>query len=141
MLGRGASLVSARVRASRKATRKPVHRAPPAVAPLAGGELALIAETFKTLSDPTRLRILVSLGGGEACVHHLCEHLAMSQPAVSHQLRLLRSARLVRARRAGREIYYALDDDHVMLLIAQARSHAGHGDDGHGEDGHGEDDR
>jgi ArsR family transcriptional regulator, lead/cadmium/zinc/bismuth-responsive transcriptional repressor len=95
-------------------------------ADLARDELRGVADIFKTLSDPTRLRILDALGDGEACVHELCARLAMSQPAVSHQLRLLRVARLVRARRAGREVFYAVDDRHVMRLIAQARSHAVH---------------
>jgi DNA-binding transcriptional ArsR family regulator len=93
---------------------------------LGGEELASLAEIFKTLSDPTRLKLLVLLGEGEACVHELCAQLGMSQPAVSHQLRLLRVARLVRARRAGREVFYALDDRHVIELVTQARSHAGH---------------
>jgi ArsR family transcriptional regulator len=87
-------------------------------------ELYAAAEVFKTLSDPTRLRILSALGEGELCVHELCARLAMSQPAVSHQLRLLRVSRLVRPRRAGREIFYALDDEHVMSLVAAARAHA-----------------
>jgi DNA-binding transcriptional ArsR family regulator len=89
-------------------------------------ELERLAEIFKTLSDPTRLRLLALLGEGEACVHELCARVGMSQPAVSHQLRLLRVARLVRGRRAGREVFYALDDRHVIELVAQARSHAGH---------------
>ena len=89
-------------------------------------ELERLAEIFKTLSDPTRLKLLAVLGEGEACVHELCARVQMSQPAVSHQLRLLRVARLVRGRRAGREVFYALDDRHVIELVAQARSHAGH---------------
>ena len=80
---------------------------------------------FKTLSDPDAAAHPLAAGGGETCVHELCAALAMSQPAVSHQLRLLRVARLVRTRRAGREIFYSLDDDHVMSLVAAARAHAG----------------
>jgi DNA-binding transcriptional ArsR family regulator len=87
-------------------------------------QVLAVAEIFKTLSDPTRLRILSRLAGGETCVHELCASLTMSQPAVSHQLRLLRVARLVRPRRAGREIFYSLDDGHVMSLVAAARAHA-----------------
>ena len=87
-------------------------------------QLLRVAEMFKTLSDPTRLRLLTRLAEGEACVHELCAALAMSQPAVSHQLRLLRVARLVRTRRAGREIFYSLEDEHVMSLVASARAHA-----------------
>jgi ArsR family transcriptional regulator, lead/cadmium/zinc/bismuth-responsive transcriptional repressor len=83
------------------------------------------AEMFKTLSDPTRLRILTALAEGAACVHELCARLQMSQTAVSHQLRLLRVSRLVRGRRAGREIFYSLEDEHVMSLVAAACSHAG----------------
>jgi DNA-binding transcriptional ArsR family regulator len=88
-------------------------------------QVLAVAEMFKTLSDPTRLRILSRLAADEACVHELCAALAMSQTAVSHQLRLLRVARLVRTRRAGREIFYSLEDDHVMSLVAAARAHAG----------------
>ena len=83
-----------------------------------------VAEIFKTLSDPTRLRILARLAEGEACVHELCAALGMSQTAVSHQLRLLRVGRLVRPRRDGREIFYSLEDEHVMSLVAAARAHA-----------------
>jgi DNA-binding transcriptional ArsR family regulator len=87
-----------------------------------------LAEIFKTLADPTRLRILAELARGETCVHELCARLEMSQPAVSHSLRVLRVARLVRGRRAGREIFYSLDDDHVLTLISEGLKHAGHGD-------------
>ena len=91
-----------------------------------GAELQAVSSMFRALSDPTRLRILSILGEAEACVHELCEATGMSQPAVSHQLRLLRVARLVRGRRAGREVFYSLDDEHVMELVTQARSHARH---------------
>ena len=86
-----------------------------------------LAEIFKTLGDPTRLRILAALLGGERCVHELCARVGMSQTAVSHQLRILRSARLVKPRRAGREIFYSLDDAHVMVLVEEGLKHAGHG--------------
>ena len=87
-----------------------------------------LAEIFRLLSDPTRLRILVTLvDGGEQCVHEICARVALSQPAVSHQLRTLRSARLVRSRRAGREVYYTLDDDHVVTLLSEGLRHAGEG--------------
>jgi DNA-binding transcriptional ArsR family regulator len=87
-----------------------------------------LAEIFKLLSDPTRLRILCTLvDGGELCVHEICARVSLSQPAVSHQLRTLRGARLVRSRRAGREVFYALDDDHVLTLLSEGLRHAGHG--------------
>ncbi len=88
-------------------------------------ELPEVSEIFKTLSDLTRLRLLHALAvAGEACVHALCDRLDMSQPAVSHQLRILRVARLVRPRRVGREIHYSIMDEHVMELVKAARAHA-----------------
>ena len=85
---------------------------------------ATAAEMFKSLSDPTRLRILLSLKAGERCVHELCAATAVSQPAVSHALQRLRAARLVRARRDGREIFYSIQDEHVMSLVDSALAHA-----------------
>jgi DNA-binding transcriptional ArsR family regulator len=82
------------------------------------------AEIFKTLSDPTRLRILGLLQHGELCVSEVSARLEMSQTAVSHQLRTLRVAHLVATRRAGREIYYSLADEHVLSLVKAAVSHA-----------------
>jgi ArsR family transcriptional regulator len=96
--------------------------APP---PVDEREAAAVAGLFRTLADPTRLRILALLGEGEACVHVICARLGMSQSAVSHQLRLLRVGHLVRPRRVGREIYYAMDDEHVAQLIRDGRHHAG----------------
>ena len=94
----------------------------------AGRDVEGLAEIFKLLADPTRLRILVTLvEGGELCVHEICARVALSQPAVSHQLRTLRAARLVRSRRAGREVFYALDDEHVVTLLSEGLNHAGHG--------------
>jgi ArsR family transcriptional regulator len=93
---------------------------------LAAVEVDAVTTIFRALSDPTRLRILMALASGEVCVHDLCVAVGMSQPAVSHQLRLLRVVRLVRGRRVGREVFYAIDDEHVMELVAQARSHVGH---------------
>jgi ArsR family transcriptional regulator len=102
-----------------------IHRAPKRrAAPLDPAAVIEVSEIFRTLSDPTRLRILTLLAEGEACVHEMCARLGMSQPAVSHQLRLLRVGRLVRPRRAGREMFYSLEDEHVMSLVAAARAHA-----------------
>lgn len=98
------------------------------LAAAAGAQVEELAEIFKLLGDPTRLRILTALAdGGELCVHELCERMAMSQPAISHQLRVLRTARLVRSRRAGREIFYAIDDEHVLVLLSEGQKHVGHG--------------
>jgi ArsR family transcriptional regulator, lead/cadmium/zinc/bismuth-responsive transcriptional repressor len=86
-----------------------------------------LAEIFKALSDPTRVRLLSALATAELCVCDLATLLALSESAVSHQLRLLRSLRLVRARRDGRMVFYRLDDDHIVRLLAQGREHAEEG--------------
>lgn len=83
----------------------------------------VLAETFRALGDPTRVRILDALSHGELCVCDLAAVLGLSQSAVSHQLRLLRGLRLVRARRDGRMVFYALDDRHVVDLMAQGLRH------------------
>lgn len=86
-----------------------------------------LAEVFKALSDPTRLRIISLLLEHEVCVHTLELTLGMTQSAISHQLRFLRQLNLVRYRKAGRHVYYALDDDHVRELFAQGLLHVEHG--------------
>lgn len=88
---------------------------------------ARVAELFKVLADPARLRLVSVLAGGEEPVHRLSEMLGMSQPAVSHHLRVLRVMRLVAYRREGRHIYYRLDDHHVEALFRQALAHVLHG--------------
>lgn len=85
-----------------------------------------LAETFGVLGDPTRVRIIAALREGETCVGDLAQMLEMSQSAISHQLRVLRNLRLVRARREGRQVYYALDDEHVWVLFAQGLDHVRH---------------
>ncbi len=87
---------------------------------------ARLAETFKALSDPTRVRLIAALRDAEVCVGDLARALGMEQSAVSHQLRLLRALQIVRARKAGRHVYYALDDDHVRGLFAQGIDHVRH---------------
>ena len=86
-------------------------------------DVSAVAEVFKLLGDPTRVRLLDALGLGERCVCDLAELLGLSESAVSHQLRLLRGARLVRVRRAGRLAYYQLDDHHVIGLLHDSRKH------------------
>jgi ArsR family transcriptional regulator, lead/cadmium/zinc/bismuth-responsive transcriptional repressor len=85
--------------------------------------LERLAETFKALGDPTRVRMLTALSRAELCVCDLATLLGATESAISHQLRLLRSLRVVRARRDGRMVFYRLDDDHVVRLLAQARAH------------------
>lgn len=82
-----------------------------------------LTETFRALGDPTRVRILDALSHGELCVCDLAAVLRLSQSAVSHQLRLLRGLRLVRARREGRMAFYALDDRHIIALFRQTLRH------------------
>ncbi len=82
-----------------------------------------IAEVFNLLGDPTRLRLVDALTHGERCVCDLASLVRMSESAVSHQLRLLRAARLVRVRRVGRLAFYSLDDHHVVGLLHDTRKH------------------
>ncbi len=82
-----------------------------------------LATLFKALADPTRVRLIACLLHGECCVHELAEIVGPSQSAVSHQLRLLRTMRLVNARREGRHVYYSLADDHVATLLQMGLEH------------------
>lgn len=82
-----------------------------------------IVETFKVLGDPTRLRILDALASGELCVCDIASLVGISESAVSHQLRLLRGMRLVRPRRAGRQVFYCVDDHHIVELLQLAVTH------------------
>lgn len=82
-----------------------------------------IAATFGVLGDPTRVRILDALSAGELCVCDIATLAGISESAVSHQLRLLRGMRLVRARRAGRQVFYTLDDQHIVELLRLAVTH------------------
>jgi DNA-binding transcriptional ArsR family regulator len=94
--------------------------------PLADAMAARLAETFKALADPTRVRMLHALSHAELCVGDLAAVLEMTESAVSHQLRLLRSLRVVRARRDGKLVYYTLDDEHVARLFQISLEHLGH---------------
>jgi ArsR family transcriptional regulator len=85
-----------------------------------------LAELFKALGDPTRLRLIAALAAGEQCVGDLATALAMTESAVSHQLRTLRQLRLVCARKAGRQVYYALDDEHIAELFQRGLDHVRH---------------
>jgi DNA-binding transcriptional ArsR family regulator len=86
-----------------------------------------LADLFGALSDPTRLRIISALLDREMNVGEIAALLEMSESAVSHQLRGLRQLRLVRARKVGRQVYYALDDDHVARLYRLGLDHVEHG--------------
>jgi len=86
-----------------------------------------LADLFSALSDPTRLRIISVLLDGEMNVGEIAAQLEMTESAVSHQLRGLRQMKLVRARKNGRQVYYALDDDHVEKLYRMGLEHVEHG--------------
>ena len=104
------------------------HRDPTKVSPLkrtllGDDSVVALAETFKVLGDTTRVRILDALARTELCVQDIARLLGLSESAVSHQLRLLRGMRLVRPRRAGRMVYYSLDDHHIVGLFEQGLDH------------------
>lgn len=91
--------------------------------PLSDRVYHAIAETFRTLGDPTRARLVHALAGGERTVNSLAEELGITPSAVSHQLRTLRQTGLVRFRRAGAFAFYALDDPHIERLFQEAHRH------------------
>lgn len=89
--------------------------------------LLKLAELFKILGDPTRLKIVeILLLENEMCVNHIAETMGMGQSAISHQLRVLRQARLVTYRKEGKTAYYSLNDDHVEGLVRMGMDHVSH---------------
>ena len=86
-----------------------------------------LAELFSALSDPTRLRIISVLLEGEMNVGEIAAQVVMTESAISHQLRGLRQMRLVRSRKDGRQVFYALADDHVAKLYRLGLDHVDHG--------------
>lgn len=86
-------------------------------------EINALSDVFKVFGDGTRLKILWGLFDSELCVFDISEKLGMSQSAISHQLRILKQARLVKARREGKNTFYSLDDDHVKRIIEQVMIH------------------
>lgn len=88
--------------------------------------LFIVSQTFKALSEPTRLRILHLLFDGEHSVNDIAERLSLLQTTVSHQLRFLKNLRLVKSRREGTTIYYSHDDEHVIDLLKMSIDHARH---------------
>lgn len=85
-----------------------------------------VSEIFKALSDPTRIRILHLLFEKEYSVNEIAKNLNLKQSTVSHQLRLLKSLRLVKNRREGTMVFYSYDDEHVMNLLEQSIEHVKH---------------
>ncbi len=89
-------------------------------------ELNELANVFKVLGDLTRIKIITVLRGNEMCVCDLAVSLDMTQSAISHQLRVLKQARLVRARRDGKIMYYSLDDAHIDGMLDMGFDHIRH---------------
>ena len=88
---------------------------------------AKVAELFAAFSDTSRVRIIAALADCELNVSALAKVVGISESAVSHHMRGLRQMRLVRARKAGRQVFYCLDDDHVAALFRQGLDHVQHG--------------
>ncbi len=86
-------------------------------------ELSRLSEFFKVFGDKTRIKILYSLLTSELCVHDLSVLLELSQTAVSHQLRILRQTRLVKNRKEGKNVYYSLDDSHIVEIFKAGLEH------------------
>ena len=89
-------------------------------------ELDKMSQIFKMLSDQGRLKIIFALHDTEMCVAHLCDSLGMEQSAVSHQLKNLKAARLVKSRKEGKNVFYSLDDAHVLHIVDQVLEHIRH---------------
>jgi len=110
----------------------PAHRGPLPDRILDAESAQLLAERFKLLADPSRLRMIYALlEAGELCVGDLAALAQVSESATSHQLRQLRLAGLVRARKHGREVFYRVADTHVRLLLDVAVEHYLHGHEDH----------
>ncbi|HWJ78885.1 MAG TPA: metalloregulator ArsR/SmtB family transcription factor [Niallia sp.] len=88
--------------------------------------LFIVSQTFKALSDPTRIKILHLLSEKQHSVNEIAERLQMLQSTVSHQLRFLKNLRLVKYKREGTTMIYSCDDDHVMDVLQQMINHARH---------------
>ena len=82
-----------------------------------------MSDFFKALSDPTRLKIVLTISNGEICVNDIAANIGMTKSAVSHQLSYLKQLRLIKSKKVGKEVFYSLDDDHVNLLIKSAWEH------------------
>ncbi|MDD9265937.1 ArsR/SmtB family transcription factor [Paenibacillus sp. GCM10023248] len=103
---------------SQIARREPSH--------ISEEQAAGIAEVFKALGDPTRVKIIFFLLGKELCVHDLSTLLDMGQSAVSHQLRYLRDLHIVKRRKEGKTVFYSLDDSHIEQIFVQTMGHLHH---------------
>ncbi len=85
--------------------------------------IAEIGARFKSLSEPSRLKILFALSGGELCVEHIAQAVDGNQSAVSHQLKTLKDNRIIKCRREGKKILYSISDGHVLAMLELAKEH------------------
>lgn len=86
-------------------------------------QIEVMGSRFKALCEPSRLKILLALSGGELCVEHIVEAVGGNQSAVSHQLRILKDNRIVKCRREGKKILYSVSDWHIMTMIELSKEH------------------
>lgn len=87
------------------------------------GDIDVMCARFKAISEPSRLKILLALEGGELCVDHIVEAVGGNQSAVSHQLKTLKDNRIVKCRRYGKKILYSISDGHIMAMIELSKEH------------------
>ncbi len=104
-----------------------VARAKTKARELDGNTVLRLSDIFKTMGDPTRLKIIQALSTGEMCVCDIAAALGMEHSAISHQLRVLRNMKVVKFRKDGKEAIYSLDDEHVLMLFNEGLEHARHG--------------
>lgn len=89
--------------------------------------MSALSDFFKNFGDSTRIKIVSALMAGELCVADIAEVLEISASAISHQLRILRQAKIVRSRRVGKQIYYSIEDNHVGILYTVGMEHVKEG--------------
>ncbi len=82
-----------------------------------------LADTFKVFSDSSRIKILYSIMENSLCVCDIAEKISMTHSAVSHQLKILKQARLVKSEKKGKEVYYSLDDEHIEKILSVVEQH------------------
>lgn len=87
------------------------------------GDIGEMAARFKAISEPSRLKILLALSGGELCVEHIVEAVGGNQSAVSHQLKTLKDNRIIKCRREGKNVLYSVADGHILIMIEVAKEH------------------
>lgn len=103
---------------------EPMDQTRPAPAEMPDDEILYeLADLFRVFGDSTRIKILYALHDQELCVQDIAAAVGLSQSAVSHQLRVLKDSKLVRFRRDGKTVYYALDDDHVRSILSLGMEH------------------